>query len=221
MAFTISVLAFAVSALSMVLAWRQLGLQRDVAGGRGVLFDVIRPSRTIHQTDTTERITESYRAIVRIVGNDRHEVGIYLQRGGRLLEEGEAGYVEPPSLRHRMTCEDEPIVWKFDLDEDVANDLWCVLVWVEPFGDAIRTYGFRRRLSGASSEQVRFEQWHWYRFFRARRRFESWAAQHGPKWFQRIAGRPRRLGEWRPYRLRPLQPGQSPLNTASPGREVT
>jgi hypothetical protein len=137
-------------------------------------------------------------------------VTVHLERDGQRVDPDDLGIEKPPALRHRWRCEDEPIRWKFDLDPDVAKDLWCVLLWVRPFADGIRTDAFRRKLGS----DPQFEQWHWYRFFAARRRFETWASRSGPKWFRRWAARPRRLGEWRPYRMRPLQPGQSPVKSA-------
>jgi len=150
-----------------------------------------------------------------MVGNDRHEVTLHLERDGAALEEGDVGYVERLPTVHKMTCDDDPLIWKFGVDHEDAESLRCILLWVEPFGDAIRSHGFRRKLRGADIEKAEFEEWHWYQFFRFRRRFESWAAQHGPRWFREKAGRPRRLGEWRPYRMRALQPGQTPLTSGA------
>lgn len=154
--------------------------------------------------------------LVKIAGNERHEVLAYLERDGLALDEFDPGYVKPLPVAHRLTCEDEPLVWEFGLDPDVASELQCVLLWVEPFRDGLRNEGFRRPLTSVLGDDPQFEQWRWYRCFRARRRFESWAAQHGPTWFRKCAGRPRRLGEWQPYKLRPLQSGQSPLTSGAP-----
>jgi hypothetical protein len=153
--------------------------------------------------------------LVKLVGNDRHEVTLHLERDGFVLQEGDVGYVEGLPTVHRMTCDDKPLIWKFAVDLEVRKSLRCILTWVEPFGDAVRSQGFRRQLHGADIETAGFEEWYWYRFFRFRRRFESWAAQHGPMWFREKAGRPRRLGEWRPYRMRELQPGQSPFTSGA------
>lgn len=213
-ALTVAVLAFLVSAAALLVVWWQLVLQRHAAGGRGVIFNINAPMRTVHQTDTTERITNGYRVYVRLVGNDRYEVSVHLERDGLEIEPSELGIDDRPALLHRWTCDDEPIRWSFDLDPNIAEGLWCVLLWASPFGDGIRTDGFRRRLS----DDPQFEVWHWFRFFTARRRFETWASRNGPRWFRRWVGRPRRLGEWRPHRLRPLQRGQSPLNSAPLGR---
>ncbi|AWT55811.1 hypothetical protein [Mycolicibacterium smegmatis] len=213
-ALTVAVLAFLVSAAALMIAWWQLVLQRHAAGGRGVIFNINAPMRTVHRTGTTERVTHGYRVFVRLVGNDRYDVAVHLERDGRAVVPRELDIEDPPALMHRWTCEDDPIRWSFDLDPNVAEGLWCVLLWASPFGEGLRTDGFRRRLG----DDPQFEQWRWRRGFTARRRFESWASQHGPAWFRRWAGRPRRLGEWRPYRMRELQPGQSPVSSAPADR---
>ncbi|RFZ15668.1 hypothetical protein DSM43518_00220 [Mycobacterium marinum] len=213
-ALMVAVLAFVVSGSALVIAWWQLVLQRDAAGGRGVIFDVNAPMRTIHRRrDGTERVTNGYRVYVRLVGNDRYEVTVHLERDGRPIEPSDLGIKDkPPPVLHRWTSEDDPIRWNFDLDPAVAEDLWCVLSWVSPFGEGIRTDAYRRRLG----HNPQFEQWHWFRFFGPRRRIETWASRNGPTWFRRWVGKARPLGEWRPHRMRALQPGQSPLSSAPP-----
>jgi hypothetical protein len=215
-ALLIAVLALVVSGSALLIAWWQLVLQRDAAGGRGVIFDIRRLSRFTDNTTNPPTVTENYRVLVKTVGNDRHEVVVYLERDGVALDEFDAGYVDPLPVEHRLTCEDEPLVWKFGMDPELAGELHCVVLWVEPLGDGIRNEGFRRPLTSKPTEP-QFEQWHWFRLFHARRRLENWAAHHGPVWFRNQAGRPHRLGEWRPYVLRPLQPGQSPRHSQATG----
>jgi hypothetical protein len=210
-ALLVAVLAFVVSGAALFIAWWQLLLQRDAAGGRGIVFGVRRPSRMIDRRGGVDTISYGYRVLVKLVGNDRHQVGVHLERNGRELEEGDRGYVEPPDLIHRMTCEHEPINWRFDLTAEDARDLWVVLSWVDPFGPAIRTSGFRCKLDPPNPPQ--YQEWHWFAFFRARRRFESWGARRRWTPAQRWLGKPRRLGKWRPYSVRELQPGQSPLHS--------
>lgn len=213
----IAVLALVVSGAALLVAWSQLVLQRDTAGGRGVLFTINRPMRKIHRTESGDRITEGYRIRVRLVGNDRYEVGLHLERGGQALNGDDLdrlGIERPPTLLHRWSCQDQPLRWDFDLDPERAENMYCVLLWVSPFGEGVRIDGFRQLLRGAGQVQD-MEQWHWFRFFAARRRFESWGSQHGPEWFRRWAGHPRRLGEWRKYGKRELQPGQSPTTWGS------
>ena len=147
--------------------------------------------------------------MVALAGNPRHEVSVSLERDGRQLEEGDPDYVKPLPIRRVMTAEDEPIVWRFELSEKAASTLWCVIAWGEPFGQGIRTQAFKVPLNDGDQ----FWEWKWFRFYRRRRAVESWLGSHGPRWFRRIAGRPRRLGKWRRFYLRPLQPGQSPIDS--------
>ncbi|MEB3052114.1 hypothetical protein KV112_20595 [Mycolicibacter sp. MYC123] len=209
----VALLALLTSATALLIAWWQLALQRHAAGGRGVIFNVSTPMRTIDRSDGTERISDGYRIWARLIGNDRHEVTLHIERDGQPVDPSDLGIDPPPPLRHRWTCQDEPIRWNFDLAPELAHDLWCVLLWVDPYGEGIRTGGFRRQLGN----DPQFQRWHWFRFFSARRRFETWASQTGPAWFRTWAGRPRRLGEWKPHRNRPLQQGQSPLNSTPYG----
>lgn len=210
----VSVLALVVAGAALAIAWWQLVLQRDAAGGRGIIFDIRAPMRKIHErSDGTRHITNGYRVYVRTVGNDRYEVSVHLERDGRRLDSDELeslGIDKPPPVLNRWTCDDEPIRWNFDLEPDVAEGLWCVLLWVSPYGEAIRTDGFRRRLG----HEPQFEEWHWSRFYRSRRRFESWGARRRWAWTRRLLGRPQHLGAWRPYLIRELQAGQSPSHSA-------
>jgi hypothetical protein len=75
-ALMVAILAFTVSGAALIIAWRQLVIQRDVAGGRGVIFNVYTPMRRVYRTDTTERVIAGYRLYVRLVGNDRYEVTV-------------------------------------------------------------------------------------------------------------------------------------------------
>lgn len=111
-----------------------------------------------------------------------------------------------------MTCEHDPINWAFELSPDDARDVWCALSWVEPFGPAIRTNAFRRKLdptpnsrSGTGSRSsVRADG------MRA-------GAQRCWVWVRWWLGKPRRLGEWRPYLVGELQPGQGLLRSQAGG----
>lgn len=150
-ALMVAVLAFIVSGAALVIAWWQLVLQRDAAGGRGVIFDISRPSRFTDNTTEPPTVVENYRVLVKIAGNERHEVLAYLERDGVALDEFDPGYVKPLPVSHRLTCEDDPLVWEFGLDPEVASALRCVLLWVEPFRDGLRNEGFRRPLSGVPS----------------------------------------------------------------------
>jgi hypothetical protein len=204
----VAILALIVSASALLIAWWQLMLQRDEAGGRGMIFEVRSPQRTVTRSGDVESVFDVYHVFVKLVGNDRHEVAVHLERDGRQLESGEAGYVESPAVLHRMTCEGDPIDWRFDLSPDAARDLWVVLTWAGVFGAGVRTDAFRRRLT-----EPQFEQWRWFRSYRARRRIQAWASRHRWGWIRRWLGKPRRLGAWRPYAVRELRPGQSPMHS--------
>lgn len=214
-ALLVSLLAFVVSGAALVIAWWQLVLQRDAAGGRGILLGVGRYHRTIARRGGVETITDDYNVDVELVGNERHMVAVHLERDGRQLGPADVGWVESPDVRARMTCESEPIHWRFELSPDDARDLWVVLSWVSPYGDGVRTDAFRRRLDVLVDE---IEEWHWFRSYRARRRFEAWGSRRRWAWARRWLGKPRRLGEWRPSGARELAPGQSPINSRFDGR---
>ena len=58
----VSVLAFVVSGAALAIAWWQLVLQRDAAGGRGVIFDIHAPMRkVVNRRDGTQHVTKGYR----------------------------------------------------------------------------------------------------------------------------------------------------------------
>lgn len=213
-ALTVAILAFVVSGAALVIAWWQLVLQRDVAGGRGITFAVGRYHRTVTCRRGIETITNDYHVEVGLVGNDRHMVAVHLERDGRQLGPGDVGWVESPSVLSRMTCDGDPIDWRFELNSEAALDLWIVLTWVSPFRDGVRTEAFRRRLDVLEPD---LEQWHWFRSYRMRRWLESWGVRRQWRWARKWLGKPRRLGKWRPYGGRELQPGQSPMDSRFAG----
>jgi hypothetical protein len=215
-ALVVALLAFVVSAAALVIAWWQLVLQRDAAGGRGIIFEVHRPHHKVERRGGVEITTDSYWVLVKLVGNDLHEVAVHLERDGRQLERGNPGLdEETPELLHRLTCEHDPIIWEFELSPDDARDLYCVLSWVAPYGPAVRTNAFRRALSPPHE----LDEWHWFRSFRARRWIESWGARRRWRWARRLLSRPHRIAEWRPVRSRDLQPGQSPMYSRTSDRD--
>lgn len=209
-ALVVAVLAFVVAGAALVIAWWQLVLQRDVAGGRGIIFGVSRYFRTVARKGDVETLIESYVVEVGLIGNDRHMVAVHLERDGERLGPADTGWVESPPVVPRMTCESDPIEWHFALSPEAARDLWVVLSWVSPYRDGVRTDGFRRRLV-----EPEFDEWHWFRTYRARLWLESWALRRRWGWLRRRLGT-LRLGEWRPWVARELQPGQSPFNSKFP-----
>jgi hypothetical protein len=200
--------ALMVSAAALFIAWWQLVLQRDAAGGRGIIFEVRRQLHQESRIGGELLVTDVYGVLVKLVGNDLHEVGVHLERGGRPLQFGDPGYVrQGAEKRHRMTCEQEPIVWEFELSPEDAHDLYCVLSWVAPYGPGIRTNAFRRPLAPPSE----LEEWRWFRSFRFRKWLEGVVARR--RWLRSMLGRPLQFAEWRPVRGLGLQPGQSPMNS--------
>ncbi|OJZ75701.1 hypothetical protein BRW65_03970 [Mycobacterium paraffinicum] len=209
-ALLVSVLAFVVSGTAMVIAWWQLVLQRDAAGGRGIIFEVHRP---IHREDRIRGelvVSDDYFVLVNLAGNDLYEVAIHLERDGQQLEFGDAGYLdETPETLRRLTCEDEPLTWEFNLRADDAKDLWCVLSWAAPYGPGLRTDAVRRPLAPPHE----LERWRWFRSFRLIQWVEEWGARRRWRWARRVLSRPHRVGEWRRVPGRDLKPGQSPINS--------
>jgi hypothetical protein len=204
----IAALALVVSGAALVIAWWQLVLQRDAAGGRGIVFEVHRPHHKEARIAGELFVTDEYYVLVKLVGNDLHEVAVHLERDGRPLQFGDPGYVdEAAEKRHRMTCEQDPIIWEFELSPDDVRDLFCVLSWVAPYGPGVRTNAFRRPLS----PPYELEEWHWFRSFRVRTRIQGWGSRRRWRLARRMLGRPHRVAKWRPVRGRDLLPGQSPM----------
>jgi hypothetical protein len=213
-AVVVAVLALVVSAAALLIAWWQLLLQRDAAGGRGIIFEVHRPIHKEARVGGELIVTDRYFVIVKLVGNDLHEVAVHLERDGRQLEFGDPGYVdETPETLHRFTCEDEPLTWEFELGPDDARDLWCVLSWVAPYGPAVRTNALRRPLEPPHE----LERWRWFRSFRAIRWVEAWGVRRPWRWLRCMLSRPHRVGEWRRVRGRDCRPGQSPIRSRAEG----
>jgi len=85
----VSLLAFVVAVTAAVIAWSQLRLQQDAAGGRGIRFGVI--SSLVAVVNGVK--TYHFEAIIELHGpGKRHEVALHLERGGRQLEPGRPGF---------------------------------------------------------------------------------------------------------------------------------
>lgn len=215
LALLFSAPALLLSGAALVIAWWQLVLQRDAAGGRGILFEVHRPHHKEARIGGELTITDEYYVLVKLVGNDLHEVAVHLERDGRPLQFGDRGYVKSPDTVRRFTCEDEPLVWEFELSPDDAQDLCCVLSWVAPYGPGVRTNAFRRAVSPPHA----LEEWRWFRSFRARTWVQGWGSRRRWRLVRRVLGRPYRVAEWRLVRGRELQPGQSPMHSRASRRD--
>ncbi len=90
--------------------------------------------------------TKNYQVTVEVVGPGRlYEVGVHLERQGHQLDEADPGFVQPLK-RKSLGCNDEAIDWRFELSLNGAADLWCILSWVDPFGQAVWTGAYARKL---------------------------------------------------------------------------
>jgi hypothetical protein len=95
----------------------------------------------------------------------------------------------------------------FWLPLDLIPRTKCVLSWVETVGEGIRTAAFRQTLTSTD-----VEQWRWYVGHRHRSHFRRWAAQHGPKWFRRVVGKPRPLGKYLRIATEDMRDGEGPFD---------
>jgi hypothetical protein len=175
-------------------SWSQYTLERNAAGGRGVMFALRRATwKTVYNGVDVE----DFKVKVELFGPGiRHQVALHLERNGRQLESDEIGYVEPLKSLKSMSCDTPPILWDFKIPADAARGLWCILSWVEPSGDALWTYSYARKLM---REDDLFE-WRWYRTRRIRR------------WLQALNLRVRPLGRWRRVKVRGVHQGQGSID---------
>jgi len=202
--FVLTLLALVVAALSLSVTWWQLRLQRNVAGGRGII-----PGLFSYQTSVNGETHIDFEVYIELVGPGiRHEMQVHLERDGQALSSGDDGYVKSPPVRKSMSCDSDPIKWKFTLTSEDAEDVWCIISWVEPRGDEVWTNAYARALTG----EDQLWEWRWKRFRKARQRKQDWSSEHGPKWFRRRLGGVKPLGRWRPHVNRSIQPGHGPIN---------
>jgi hypothetical protein len=183
-----------VALAALVVAARQLRLQRTTAGGRGLLVSAVRFGRT-----------DTYGVEVHIVGPKVwHDLAVHLEKDGREF------YPQPempdrPATRKTMTCESEWIRWDFDLTPEVGEKAWCLVTWVEPYGPNLRTEALAAPLRGGPLYEWR---WRWGHLYIGQ--MHLWASQHGPAWFRERFGRPRPQGRWRKYRFADGRLGTGP-----------
>ncbi len=174
-----------VTILALIVAWNQLRLQRDMAGGKGVLLELGRFKRVDESTGGV-RFHVSVR--LRMVGPAlRHEVSVDLEADGRRFDAN----TQKPEIRRSMGCEGDDIRWEFDLNEDDLERVWLITTWVEARGNNLLTEAIARRLS-------RQESYTWKRYpgWRLGQMIRGWASQRGPGWFREWAGAPRATGWW-------------------------
>lgn len=169
-ALTVAVLAFLVSAAALLIAWWQLVLQRDAAGGRGIIFEVHRPHHKEARIGGEVFVTDEYYVLVKLVGNDLHEAAVHLERHGRPLQFGDRGYIdETPETLHRFTCEDEPLIWEFELSPTtLGTSAVCSLglLLTVPVSAPMHFAARSRRLSSSNSG-IGFDRFELVRGYRA------------------------------------------------------
>jgi hypothetical protein len=193
---------------AVVIAWSQLRIQQDDAGGRGFGFQIVSDVAVINGVKAYH-----FEAIIELFGpGDRYEVALHLERDGRQLQPGEPGFNMLAGNVKKMSCNDPPLRWPFNVQADVVDDLWCVASWVEPLGDSIWSHAYAMPLR----DRDRIYEWHWYRGRVLRRRIEDWCSRHGPDWFRRRAGRRHALGRWKLHRDLGPGVGQAPIDFGKP-----
>lgn len=189
----LSSLAVVVAIWAAIVARSQLRLSRDTAGGRAISFAL--DSATQLVTDG-ERMT-NFTVRVELYGPGiRHHVELsVLQNGYELRRIGDEP-LEAQPIRDVMDCEDGEWRWDFSARPSSAltDDMWCVLTWIDPRGEAVWTGAFARRLT---EPEVLYE-WHWHRARELRRRFQHWAHIQRP------------LGAWRVNPEIGVEPSQGP-----------
>jgi hypothetical protein len=162
------------------VAWFQLRVQRNTAGGRGILLGA---GRTGHRTVSTvagrNHVTDHYRVEVRLAGPGIwHELSVDLEKDGR-----EFKVPDRPDRRRSMNSESPPIRWDFDLTPQDGDRVWCLVTWAEPRGPALRAGAFSMPVRGGS-----VYQWKWFPGSRYVGLVSEFASLHGPDWFRSESG---------------------------------
>jgi hypothetical protein len=109
-----------------------------------------------------------------------------------------------------MGCTDEPIQWDFSVipAQAVTDDVWCMLTWLDPRGQALWTGAYARRLN----EPAELYEWRWHQTRELRRWLQTWGAGSlGPDGFRYlVAAKERPLGKWRQHPQRGILERQGP-----------
>ena len=204
---TVAILAVAVSAIALVVAQRQLRIQRqDSVGGKSIEWG----AGPLHAPDITEgEEFEPCRVIVRVIGpRVLYEVRVRLEMDGRPYTTG--GLFPVPMA----TLDQSDGRWEFRFSVRKADlpRVWCLLEWAEPNGITVRTEVMATRLSTRDD----YYEWRWWPGSKYWWRAQDVASRHGPAWFRSVAGRPRRLGRWRRSIGGSRRPGQGPFSLGKP-----
>ena len=63
--------------------------------------------------------------------------GAFEHDGTACVGKNYRGYVKLLEPRKSMGCNDKPIEWNFEHRANDAEDLWCILSWIEPYGTGV------------------------------------------------------------------------------------
>ncbi|GAB3242710.1 hypothetical protein [Mycolicibacterium hippocampi] len=195
--------------LALLIAWRQLSLDRNMMGGRLFEFNAQMARGDLEQSEAEGHQWAVCEASVKLHGPGVvHYVALHLEVNGVQKQP----YAPAPGHRTKidplrvMTAESPELRWRFALLIPQIGETKCVLSWVEALGEGVRTRAMRKSLTSAD-----VEEWHWYFAHQYRAKARLWAVRHGPRWFRRRFGAARPLGEYRRINTDDLRPGEGPF----------
>ena len=204
----IASVALIVSVWAAIVTQSQLRLDRNAAGGRGILFWLRRRSRfTPNDGGPT---MDTYRVTVELFGPGvRHGVALILERDGIPVDRFDEAWADSPDTRKSMSCDDERIEWDIEIPASAIDDLWCVLTWTDPDGEALWSGAYAIPLTNPSEMYL----WRWHRSRRTRRAFQHWGrGSKGPDGFRYLyAAKVRSLGRWNRVEELGIADGQGPI----------
>lgn len=80
-----------------------------------------------------------------------------MERDGRPLDRfNDEAWTETPDTRKSMSCNDDPIDVEFEVTAQAAENVWCLLTWVDPHGTEIWTGAYVRPLTSPDE----LYEWH-------------------------------------------------------------
>lgn len=197
--------------LALVVAWRQLVLSQNLAGGRQFEFS----SWRVEDAESLEDDGIVYQLCtvkVKLTGPAvLHSVFVHLEVDGERRRPGSySARLNPsdrnPRLRKTLTSADPQIDWEFWLPVDVIPNAKCLLSWLETFGEGIRTAALRQDLTTPD-----VEQWRWYLGHRYRSAFRRWAAERRPWFLTQKLAKPRPLGRYVKINTEQMRDGEGPF----------
>lgn len=199
---TANVILGLIAMSTLYVAYRQWRLERTKAGGKGVQLSV--NARPLEDGSPTRAVE----ARVRMVGPAvRHEVGLRLERDGTEF----AVTTAPPDGRPSMSCDDDPLEWRFEVQRGEMSNLWLIVFWAEAQDDNLNSSAAAWRLGPPPDTYI----WKNYPGLRLRVLLQGWTANHGSDWLRRLIHEPRPTGRWKkePATLAPAgaQRGEGPI----------